>query len=209
MPDPTDRGRGEALLVHRAEPTVSCRSLAELQAQSKDCTKCPLAATRTQVVFGRGDPSADLVFVGEAPGAEEDAQGFPFVGRSGKLLDQLVLEEIGLDRDSFFVMNTLMCRPPNNRDPLPDELAACRPWFDLKLAALKPKVIVTLGNFASKALLDSPLGITKLRGQTYEWRDGIKLVPTFHPAAVLRGNTEAMAAMRADLVRAKKVLVPA
>ena len=180
--------------------------LAELEVQCKDCTKCPLAATRTQVVFGRGDPDADLVFVGEAPGADEDAQGYPFVGRSGQLLDKLVLEEVGLDRDAFFVMNTLMCRPPNNRDPLPDELAACRPWFDAKLAALRPKVIVTLGNFASKALLDSTLGITKLRGQTYEWRNGIKLVPTFHPAAALRGNSDALAAMRADLVRAKQVL---
>ncbi|HVM52021.1 MAG TPA: uracil-DNA glycosylase [Acidimicrobiales bacterium] len=180
--------------------------LAEIEAACKDCTKCPLAATRTQVVFGRGDPGADLVFVGEAPGAEEDAQGFPFVGRSGKLLDRLVLEEIGLERDGFFVMNTLMCRPPNNRDPLPEELAACRPWFDAKLDALDPKVIVTLGNFASKALLGTTTGITKLRGQTYEWRDGIALVPTFHPAAVLRGNADAMASMRADLVRAKHVL---
>ena len=180
--------------------------LAELEAACKDCPRCALAATRTQVVFGRGDPDADLVFVGEAPGAEEDAQGFPFVGRSGQLLDRLVLEEIGLDRDRFWVMNTLMCRPPNNRDPLPEELDACRPWFDAKLAALRPKVIVTLGNFASKALLDTTTGITKLRGQTYEWRDGITLVPTFHPAAVLRGNTDAMAAMRADLVRAKQAL---
>jgi uracil-DNA glycosylase family 4 len=180
--------------------------LAELEVQSKDCPRCALAATRTQVVFGRGDPDADLVFVGEAPGAEEDAQGLPFVGRSGKLLDKLVLEEVGLERDRFYVMNTLMCRPPNNRDPLPDELAACRPWFDAKLAALQPKVIVTLGNFASKALLDTTTGITKLRGQTYDWRDGIQLVPTFHPAAVLRGNSDAMAAMRADLVRAKRVL---
>jgi uracil-DNA glycosylase family 4 len=180
--------------------------LAELQAQCKDCAKCPLAATRTQVVFGRGDPDADLVFVGEAPGAEEDAQGFPFVGRSGQLLDKLVLEELGLERDEFFVMNTLMCRPPNNRDPLPEELEACRPWFDAKLAALKPKVIVSLGNFASKQLLDTKVGITKLRGQTYDWRPGIALVPTFHPAAALRGNPEAIAAMRADLVRAKQVL---
>jgi uracil-DNA glycosylase len=180
--------------------------LAELEASCKDCTRCPLSATRTQVVFGRGDPDADLVFVGEAPGADEDEQGFPFVGRSGKLLDRLVLEEIGLERDEFYVMNCLMCRPPGNRDPQPDELAACRPWFDAKLSALKPKVIVTLGNFASKALLDSKAGITKLRGMTYAWRDGIQLVPTFHPAAVLRGNADAMAAMRADLVRAKKVL---
>ena len=180
--------------------------LAELAAQCKDCTKCPLASTRTQVVFGRGDPGADLVFVGEAPGAEEDAQGFPFVGRSGQLLDRLVLEELGLGRDEFFVMNTLMCRPPNNRDPLPEELDACRPWFDAKLAALKPKVIVSLGNFASKQLLDTKVGITKLRGQTYDWRPGIALVPTFHPAAALRGNPDAIAAMRADLVRAKQVL---
>ena len=180
--------------------------LAEIEASCKDCTRCPLSETRTQVVFGRGDPQSDLVFVGEAPGADEDAQGFPFVGRSGKLLDKLVLEEVGLERDEFFVMNTLMCGPPNNRDPLPEELAACRPWFDAKLAALKPKVIVTLGNFASKALLGSTQGITKLRGTTYEWRDGIVLVPTFHPAAVLRGNADAMAAMRADLVRAKQAL---
>jgi DNA polymerase len=180
--------------------------LAEIEVACKDCTRCPLAATRTQVVFGRGDPGADLVFVGEAPGAEEDAQGFPFVGRSGQLLDKLVLEELGMQRDEFFVMNTLMCRPPNNRDPLPEELAACRPWFDQKLAALQPKVIVTLGNFASKALLDTTTGITKLRGQTYDWRDGIKLVPTFHPAAALRGNADAVAAMRADLIRAKEVL---
>jgi DNA polymerase len=177
--------------------------LGELQAASKDCTKCPLAATRTQVVFGRGDPDADLVFVGEAPGAEEDAQGFPFVGRSGQLLDKLVLEEVGLPRDEFYVMNTLMCRPPNNRDPQPDELDACRPWFDAKLAALEPKVIVSLGNFASKQLLGTTTGITKLRGQTYDWRPGIVLVPTFHPAAALRGNPDAVPAMRADLVRAK------
>jgi uracil-DNA glycosylase len=181
--------------------------LLEIEARCKDCTLCSLSATRTQVVFGRGDPTSDLVFIGEAPGAEEDEQGFPFVGRSGKLLDRLVLEEIGLERDAFFVMNTIMCRPPGNRDPLPDELAACRGWFDEKLAALRPKVIVTLGNFASKALLESRDGITKLRGRTYPWRDGIQLVPTFHPAAVLRGNVEAMAAMRADLVRAKQVLV--
>lgn len=180
--------------------------LAEIAVACKDCTRCGLAATRTQVVFGRGDPSSDLVFCGEAPGADEDAQGFPFVGRSGKLLDRLVLEEIGLERDEFFVMNTLMCRPPGNRDPLPDELASCRPWFDAKLAALKPKVIVTLGNFATKALLETTEGITKTRGTTYEWREGIVLVPTFHPAAVLRGNSDAMAAMRADLVRAKQAM---
>lgn len=181
-------------------------ALAELEIECKDCMRCPLGATRTQVVFGRGDPSADLVFVGEAPGAEEDVQGLPFVGRSGKLLDKLVLEEIGLERDEFYVMNTLMCRPPSNRDPLPVELDACRPWFDAKLDSLQPKVIVTLGNFATKALLQTTEGITKTRGRTYDWRPGISLVPTFHPAAVLRGNPDAMASMRADLVRAKQVM---
>lgn len=181
-------------------------SLAELEVACKDCTRCDLAASRTQVVFGRGDPDADLVFVGEAPGADEDAQGFPFVGRSGKLLDRLVLEEIGLERDDFYVMNVVKCRPPGNRDPLPVEIAACSEWFDGQLASLKPRVIVTLGNFASKALLETAQGITKVRGTTYPWRDGIALVPTFHPAAVLRGNADAMAAMRADLVRAKRVL---
>lgn len=181
-------------------------ALAELEVACKDCTRCPLAATRTQVVFGRGDPDADLVFVGEAPGADEDAQGLPFVGRSGKLLDRLVLEEIGLDRDEFYVMNVVKCRPPGNRDPLPEEIAACSEWFDGQLESLRPKVIVTLGNFASKALLETTVGITKLRGTTYEWRPGISLVPTFHPAAVLRGNADAMASMRADLVRAKRIL---
>jgi DNA polymerase len=180
--------------------------LAELAVACKDCTRCGLAATRTQVVFGRGDPDADLVFCGEAPGADEDAQGFPFVGRSGKLLDRLVLEEIGLERDEFYVMNVVKCRPPGNRDPLPEEIEACSGWFDEQLASLQPKVIVSLGNFASKALLQTTQGITKVRGTTYPWRDGIVLVPTFHPAAVLRGNSDAMAAMRADLVRAKKVL---
>ncbi|MEA3018843.1 MAG: uracil-DNA glycosylase, partial [Actinomycetota bacterium] len=107
--------------------------LAEIAVACKDCPRCGLAVTRTQVVFGRGDRDSDLVFCGEAPGAEEDAQGFPFVGRSGKLLDKLVLEEIGLERDEFFVMNVIMCRPPGNRDPLPEEIAACKPWFDQKL----------------------------------------------------------------------------
>ncbi|HEX7167416.1 MAG TPA: uracil-DNA glycosylase [Acidimicrobiales bacterium] len=179
-----------------------------LAEQAAGCTRCPLAQTRTQVVFSRGDPLADLVFVGEAPGKDEDLQGEPFVGRSGQLLDKLVFEEIGLERDRFYVMNTLKCRPPNNRDPRPDELTACSPWFDAQLEALAPKVVVTLGNFATKRLLDTTEGITKLRGRTYPYR-GAVLVPTFHPAAVLRGGGVPMAQMRADLVRAKEALVAA
>ena len=184
----------------------------ELRDQALGCTRCRLAAGRTQVVFGTGDPHADLMFVGEGPGAQEDQQGLPFVGRSGQLLDRLVAEEMGLTRDSFYIANVVKCRPPDNRDPKPDEIEACRPWLEAQIDLIKPKVIVTLGNFSSKLLLDTKDGITKLRGAVYTYRerpDGgtVRLVPTFHPAAVLRGGGEPMARMRADLVRAKQVLL--
>ena len=123
----------------------------------------------------------------------------------GKLLDQLMLEEIGITRDRCYIANTLMCRPPGNRDPVPDEIDTCRPWLDQQLDLIDPEVVVTLGNFATKLLLDTKDGITKLRGRTYPFRDGV-LVPTFHPAAVLRGGGEQLAQMRADLVRAKRAL---
>ncbi len=173
------------------------------------CTRCRLAEGRTQVVFGTGDPSADLMFVGEGPGAEEDRQGLPFVGRSGQLLDRLVLEEMGLTRDGFYIANVVKCRPPDNRDPKPDEISECRPWLESQIDLIRPRVIVTLGNFSSKLLLDTSEGITKLRGRTYPYRDDVVVVPTFHPAAVLRGGGEPMARMRADLVRAKQVLTGA
>lgn len=180
--------------------------LASLALEASTCTRCPqLVAARTQVVFGDGDPNAEVVFCGEAPGAEEDVQGVPFVGRSGKLLDRLVAEEMGLDRRrDCYTLNTIKCRPPGNRDPKPDELTSCSGWFDAQLEALRPKVVVSLGNFASRALLGTTDGITRLRGQVHPWRD-ISLVPTFHPAAVLRGGAQPMAEMRADLVRAKLV----
>lgn len=176
-----------------------------LAEQASICTRCDLAATRTQVVFARGNDSARLVFVGEAPGRDEDLSGEPFVGRSGQLLDRLVAEEMGIGREDFYVMNTIKCRPPGNRDPRPEELTACSPWFDQQLELLQPAVIVTLGNFATKRLLATTDGITKLRGQTYPYR-GATLVPTFHPAAVLRGGGVPMAQMRSDLVRAKSAL---
>jgi DNA polymerase len=179
--------------------------LLALAVEASTCTRCALAGSRTQVVFGRGNPAADLVFVGEAPGAEEDAQGKPFVGRSGRLLDRLVLEEIGFTDDRFYVMNVLKCRPPANRDPKPGEVEACSGWFDAQLALLDPAVVVPLGNFAARALLGTNEGITRLRGRLYPWR-GRKLVPTYHPAAVLRGGPVPMAEMRADLVRAKRAL---
>jgi uracil-DNA glycosylase family 4 len=188
--------------------------LADLAVEAAGCTNCPLAATRTNVVFGVGDPHAPLMIVGEAPGKDEDEQGEPFVGRSGKLLDQVMLEELGVTRDRVFIANTLQCRPPGNRDPLPDEIATCRPWLEAKLDAIAPKVVITLGNFATKLLLfDDPKakeGITKLRGKTYPWRHGAVLVPTFHPSAVLRsGGGQPLAQMRADFIRAKRALADA
>ncbi len=180
--------------------------LADVSVEASGCTRCPLAASRTQVVFGMGDPSADLMFVGEGPGAEEDRLGLPFVGRSGQLLDRLVLEEMGRRRDDgVYIANVVKCRPPANRDPKPEEVAACRPWLEAQLDLVDPKVIVTLGNFASRLLLDTTVGITRLRVRTYPYR-GRVLVPTLHPAAVLRGGGGPMAQVRADLVRAKLAL---
>jgi DNA polymerase len=148
------------------------------------------------------------MFVGEGPGAEEDRQGLPFVGKSGQLLDRLMYEELGITRDQCYIGNTVKCRPPGNRDPEPEEIAACRPYLEQQIELIAPKVVVTLGNFASKLLLDTPLGITKLRGRSYPFRTGV-LIPTFHPAAALRGGGDTVAAMRADLVRAKQALAAA
>lgn len=181
-------------------------TLAEIEVEALTCQRCPLATTRTQVVFGSGDRAAELMFVGEAPGAEEDRQGLPFVGRSGKLLDRLVWDELGLTRDDVFVANVVKCRPPGNRDPHPEEIASCRPYLEAQIELIDPKVIVTLGNFATKLLLETTEGITKVRGAAYDYR-GRTLVPTFHPSAVLQGGGgAAMAKMRADLVRAKQVM---
>jgi uracil-DNA glycosylase family 4 len=181
-------------------------TLLEIEAEARDCVRCPLSEGRTQVVFGVGNPNADLMFVGEAPGREEDLKGEPFVGRAGKLLDQLVLEEMGLSRESFYIGNVLKCRPPGNRDPKPEEIEQCRPWLETQIQLISPKVIVTLGNFATKLLLDTTQGITKVRGQTYAYGDA-KLVPTFHPSAALQGGGgDVISKMRADLVRAKQEL---
>ncbi len=184
---------------------ASVPALAEVEREAKGCTRCPLAQGRTQVVFGVGSSSADLMFVGEAPGQQEDLQGEPFVGRSGQLLDRMVLEEMGLTRDRFYIANTVKCRPPGNRDPQPVEIAACHPWLETQVDLIDPKVVVTLGNFAAKLLLGTTEGITRLRGRAYPYRGGV-LVPTFHPAAILRGGGDLAAQMRADLVRAKQYL---
>jgi uracil-DNA glycosylase family 4 len=180
-------------------------TLAELEREARGCVRCPLAAGRTQVVFGVGDPGAALMFVGEGPGREEDLAGEPFVGRSGQLLDKLVLQEVGLDRSSFYIANVVKCRPPGNRDPRPDEVESCRPYLDEQVALVDPRVVVTLGNFATRALLGTAEGINRLRGRVYPFRRG-RLVPTYHPAAVLRAGGDTEAKMRADLVRARQQL---
>ncbi len=180
-------------------------SLAELEREASGCTRCPLARGRTNVVFGVGHPDADLMFIGEGPGAQEDLQGEPFVGRSGKLLDQLMQEELGFGRDKCYIANVVKCRPPGNRDPMPEEITACRPYLEGQIELIDPRVIVSLGNFATKLLLDTTEGITRLRGRSYPFGRGV-LVPTFHPAALLRSGGESVARMRADLVRAKRLL---
>jgi DNA polymerase len=189
-------------------PAAAPATLADLALEASGCIRCPLAATRTQVVFGTGDPAADLMFVGEAPGRDEDLQGVPFVGRSGQLLDRLLAEEVGIGREAVYIANVVKCRPPDNRDPRPDEIAACRPYLEQQVALIAPRVVVTLGNFATRLLLDTDQGITKVRGASYPMGDA-QLVPTFHPAAALRGGGVVLAQMRADLVRAKRLMAAA
>jgi uracil-DNA glycosylase family 4 len=180
-------------------------ALDELAAVASTCTACRLSESRTQVVFGSGDETAEVAFVGEGPGAEEDRQGIPFVGRSGQLLDRLIAEELGMTRAACAVLNCVKCRPPGNRDPKPDEVDTCWPYLDRQLDLIQPRVVITLGNFASKKLLATDVGITKLRGQVYPFRTG-HLVPTFHPAAALRGGGVVLSQMRSDFVRAKLLL---
>ena len=180
-------------------------SLVDVEREALSCTRCPLSRGRTNVVFGVGNPRADLMFVGEGPGAQEDLQGEPFVGRSGQLLDRLMQEELGFARDVCYIANVVKCRPPGNRDPLPDEIDTCRPWLETQIDLVDPAVVVTLGNFATKLLLQTTEGINRLRGRAYPFRGGT-LVPTYHPAAVLRSGGEVLARMRADLVRAKQLL---
>ncbi|MDJ0498123.1 MAG: uracil-DNA glycosylase [Acidimicrobiia bacterium] len=179
-----------------APAEVRAEELAALGAVVVDCTKCRLSENRLNVVFGSGNPDADVMFVGEGPGQREDEQGLPFVGRSGELLEQL-LGEIGLARADVYIGNVVKCRPPKNRDPRPDEIEACKGYLRTQLQLIQPKVVVTLGNFASKLLLRTDTGITRLRGTAYEWW-GRFLVPTFHPAAALRGSTRVLAEMRED-----------
>jgi uracil-DNA glycosylase len=175
------------------------RTLEEAALDASTCTRCGLAQTRTQVVFGVGDPDADLMFIGEGPGFHEDRQGIPFVGAAGQLLNRL-LDEAEISRDDVYINNTVMCRPPGNRDPRPEETDACRPWLDERIALIDPAVIVTLGNWATRYVLGPNVSISRVRGQRFEW-NGRTVIPTFHPAAVLHGggeNSRQMQLMRED-----------
>jgi DNA polymerase len=184
---------------------MSLTELAELRAEALACVACRLSETRTTVVFGVGGTSSGLMVVGEGPGRDEDLSGEPFVGRSGQLLDRLVAEEIGITRRDFYIANVVKCRPPGNRDPQPDEIAACAGFLDRQVSLVDPAVVVTLGNVATRVVLGTDEGITKLRGRTHDWK-GRLVVPTFHPAYALRGGGAVVAQMRADLVRAKRIL---
>lgn len=152
-----------------------------------DCKRCKLHKGRTNIVFGVGSPKADIVFVGEGPGRDEDLQGEPFVGRAGQLLTRIV-EAMGLKRQDVYICNVVKCRPPENRDPESDEISACRPFLEKQLYVIKPKVIVALGNIAIQTLLNTPARITELRGRFYWYREGIKVMPTYHPSYLLRNE---------------------
>jgi uracil-DNA glycosylase family 4 len=171
------------------------------------CTRCALADGRTQVVFGSGSASADLMFVGEAPGFHEDRQGVPFVGAAGKLLEQL-LAGIGLRREDVYIANVLKCRPPGNRDPLPEEIEACEPHLFRQLELIRPQVVATLGNFATRLLSGRPLGITRVHGQEQETTIGgrrVLLYPLFHPAAALY-TPRMLEVLRSDFARLPELL---
>lgn len=183
----------------------SIQILDDLRERALICTQCGLAETRTQVVFGVGDPRARLMFIGEAPGKNEDLQGEPFVGAAGKLLDTL-LGEIGLARYEVYIANVLKCRPPGNRDPRPEEIDACKGYLREQIRLIAPEVVMTLGNFATKLLLKTEVGITRLRGRPHQWWLGALLVPTFHPAAALRGGDRVTNQMREDFALVRSIL---
>jgi uracil-DNA glycosylase family 4 len=180
-PAPAVTGPAEARAVIAEAPR---RTLDEIRRELGDCQRCKLCTGRSSIVFGVGNPRAELVFVGEGPGAEEDKQGVPFVGAAGQLLTKMI-EAMKFRRDDVYICNVVKCRPENNRNPEPDEIAACEPFLKAQLQAIQPKVIVALGKFAAQTLLRDPTAITRLRGQ---WRtyEGVPLMPTFHPAYLLR-----------------------
>jgi uracil-DNA glycosylase family 4 len=196
---PLERGR-------RVEDTpAEGPSLDIIRAEIGDCQRCKLARTRTNIVFGSGSPHAELVFVGEAPGYDEDQQGLPFVGRAGQLLTKII-ESINLKREDVYICNVLKCRPPDNRNPEPDEVASCNPFLRKQLVTIRPKIVCCLGTFAAQTVLQTAAPISKLRGKFFDM-DGIRVIATFHPAYLLRSPEkkrevwEDMKQIRAELFR--------
>jgi DNA polymerase len=182
----------------------AAEALVAIREDIGDCTRCKLHTLgRTQVVFGVGNPDADLMFVGEAPGADEDEQGIPFIGRAGQLLTKII-EAINLRRDDVYIANIIKCRPPQNRNPEPDEVASCEPFLFRQIDVIKPKVIVALGKYAAQTLLRRETPISRLRGQVFDYR-GAKLVPTFHPAYLLR-NPSSKREVWEDMKLVKRLL---
>lgn len=203
-----------------AQPPAARIDIERIREEALSCTRCRLAESRTQVVWAAGNLDADVMFIGEGPGFHEDQQGVPFVGAAGQLLDRL-LGEVELDRTQIAIVNVVKCRPPGNRDPLPDEIEACSPYLQAQMEYMRPDVIVTLGNFATRFVIREPIGITKARGRLFRYR-GAVVVPTFHPAAALRGGRfggiSPIDAIRQDLqvvrgqlleARARRAAVPA
>src|SRR3954464_4815260 len=195
-------------IVQSAQPVTFSRNaieaLVSIREDIGDCTRCKLHTLgRKQVVFGVGNPDADLMFVGEAPGADEDEQGIPFVGRAGQLLTKII-EAIDLKRDDVYIANIIKCRPPQNRNPEPDEVESCEPFLFRQIDVIKPKVIVALGKYAAQTLLRTETPISRLRGQQFDYR-GAKLIPTFHPAYLLR-NPSSKREVWEDMKLVKRLL---
>ena len=189
--------------VGRAVAGGGAGRLTQLRADLGECTRCKLHETRTNLVYGVGNPDADLMFVGEAPGRDEDQQGIPFVGRAGRLLTKII-EAIDLTRDDVYIANVIKCRPPKNRNPEPDEVHTCEPFLFGQIDVIQPIVIVALGAFAVRTLLASDDSVSKLRGRVFDYR-GAKLVPTFHPAYLLR-NPEKKRDVWEDMKRVRAML---
>ena len=206
QPDAANGGHRPSPTEHRTtDPRPASEILAAVKTEiGPACTRCKLHSLgRQQIVFGVGSPDADLMFVGEAPGADEDVQGIPFVGRAGQLLTKMI-EAINLRREDVYIANVIKCRPPGNRNPEPDEIAQCEPFLFQQIEAIKPKVIVALRAFAAKTLLRSEESISRLRGHIYDFR-GAKLIPTFHPSFLLRSPDRKRDAWE-DLKRARALL---
>ncbi len=204
--DPIWRMRGGVGSPAESAPGGAAEMLAAIRADIGECTRCKLHALgRHQIVYGVGSPTAGLMFVGEAPGADEDLKGEPFVGRAGQLLTKII-EAIGLTRDEVYIANVIKCRPPQNRNPEPDEVETCEPFLFRQIDAIGPKVIVALGTFAARTLLRTADPISRLRGRVFDYR-GAKLIPTFHPAYLLR-NPSSKREVWEDMKLAKSLLKP-